>query len=199
MYTEKRITSMQHNWAAAAVVGAALLSALIVVQSGGGASTPELQERLDAVVAAGVPGAILLVRTGDETIRLTSGYGRLKNKTPIRTTDRFRVGSLTKTFVAALVLQLAGERKLSLEDSVERWLPGIVPDGQHITIRQLLNMKAGLYEYPNDPRIEADFVKGNWAHKWQPANSSRSGSRTSRSSRPARDGRTATRATSSPD
>ena len=167
MYTEKLMTRIPYGRAAAAV-GSALAIALLVVQGGGAASTPKLQERLDAVVAAGVPGAILLVRKGDETVRLTSGYGRLTSKTPIRTTDRFRVGSLTKTFVAAVVLQLAAEQKLSLDDSVERWLPGLVPDGAHITIRQLLNMKAGLYDYPNDPRIEADFVKGNWAHKWQP-------------------------------
>ena len=47
-------------------------------------------------------------------------------------------------------------------------MPGVVPNGENITIRQLLNMKAGLYDYPNDPRFEADFVKGNWGHKWQP-------------------------------
>jgi D-alanyl-D-alanine carboxypeptidase len=131
-------------------------------------STPKLQQALDGVVAASVPGAILLVREGDETVRLTSGYANLRAKTPIRTTDRFRIGSLTKTFVSAVILQLVDEGKLSLGDSVERWLPGLVPNGENITIRQLLNMKAGLYDYPNDPRVEGDFVKGNWAHKWSP-------------------------------
>ena len=65
-------------------------------------------------------------------------------------------------------LELVGEGSLTLDDTVERWLPGVVPNGENITIRQLLNMKAGLYDYPNDPRFEADLVKGNWAHKWQP-------------------------------
>src|SRR5438067_13204030 len=62
----------------------------------------ELQRRLDRVVAAGVPGAVLLVGERDGTIRLTSGHARLKPKTPMRAGDRFRVGSITKTFVATV-------------------------------------------------------------------------------------------------
>ena len=54
----------------------------------------------------------------------------------MRTSDRLRTGSLTKTYVATVVLQLAAERKLVLGDTVERWLPGLVPNGRRITIRQ---------------------------------------------------------------
>ena len=100
---------------------------------------PRLQRALDQVVAAGVPGAVLLVREGDRTIRLTSGYGNVKPRTPMRAGDRFRVGSITKTLVATVALQLVGERKLSLADTVERWLPGVVPNGKRITVRRLLN------------------------------------------------------------
>src|SRR4051812_23204309 len=106
---------------------------------------PKLQRRLDAVVAAGAPGAMLLVRDGDRTVRLTSGNGNLRPKTPMRAGDRFRVGSITKTFVATVVLQLVAERKLTLEDTIARWLPGVVPDGEHITVRQLLNHTSGLF------------------------------------------------------
>lgn len=132
------------------------------------AERDQLQQKLDELVAAGVPGAILLVRRGDQTLRLTSGYAELKSKTPPRTTDRFRVGSLTKTFVSTVMLQLADEGKLTLDDTVAQWLPGVVPGGEDITIRQLLNMKAGLYDYPNDPQFRAAFVKGDWAHRWRP-------------------------------
>jgi D-alanyl-D-alanine carboxypeptidase len=45
----------------------------------------------------------------------------------MRVSDRFRIGSLTKTYVATVVLQLAGEGRLSLEDSIERWLPAWCP------------------------------------------------------------------------
>jgi CubicO group peptidase (beta-lactamase class C family) len=61
----------------------------------------------------------------------------------MRARDRFRVGSITKTFVATAARQLAGERRLALEDTIERWLPGLVPDGGRITVGQLLNHTAG--------------------------------------------------------
>ena len=120
----------------------------------------KLQQALDALVAAGVPGALALVRVGDRTIRLASGYGNLAPRTPMRATDRFRIGSATKPFVAAVVLQLVGERKLSLADTVEHWLPGVVPNGERITVRQLLNHTSGLFEYLEDKR-----VLGGWPNR----------------------------------
>ena len=72
----------------------------------------------------------MLARQGNHTTLLASGYGNLKQKTRLRTSDRFRVGSITKTFVATLVLQLVGEGKLSLDDTVEQRLPGVIPHGQ---------------------------------------------------------------------
>lgn len=63
---------------------------------------------------------------------------------------RFRIGSATKTFTATVVLQLVGEGRLSLEDTVERWLPGVVggdgPDGGSVTVRQLLQHTSGIPE-----------------------------------------------------
>jgi D-alanyl-D-alanine carboxypeptidase len=97
---------------------------------------------------------VLLARDGDRTIRLTSGNGNLKPRAPMRAGDRFRVGSVTKTFVATVVLQLAGEGRLTLEDTVEHWLPGVVPNGERITVRQLLNHTSGLFAFGGD----RDFV-----------------------------------------
>lgn len=116
--------------------------------------TSKLRAALDAVVAAGVPGAIVVVRNGNRTVRLASGYGNLARRTPMRASDRFRVGSETKTFVSTVVLQLVGERKLTLADNVERWLPGLVPGGRHITIRQLLNHTSGLFDYTEGASFE---------------------------------------------
>jgi D-alanyl-D-alanine carboxypeptidase len=122
------------------------------------APKPELQRALDGLVAAGIPGAVLLVREGDRTIRLTSGYGNLKPRTPMRATDRFRSGSITKAFVATVVLQLVGEKKLRLTDTVERWLPGVVPNGKRITVRHLLNHTSGLFDYGGDRKwLEAAY------------------------------------------
>src|SRR3954451_1575212 len=97
----------------------------------GGASPPRaapsaaLAGRLRAAVAAGAPGVIALSRDGPRTVQLAAGVGDRARHTPIRTGDRFRAGSVTKTFAATLVLQLAGESRLSLDDTVERWLPGL--------------------------------------------------------------------------
>jgi D-alanyl-D-alanine carboxypeptidase len=102
------------------------------------------------VVASGAPGATALVRDGGRTLHLASGSGTVATRRPMRPRDRFRVGSVTKTFVAAVVLQLAGEGSLALEDAVERWLPGLLPNGAHITIRQLLNHTSGLADYGID-------------------------------------------------
>ena len=110
----------------------------------------KIQRALDRLTATEAPGAIALVRDGNRTIRLTSGYGNLKEKTPIRATDRFRIGSVTKTFVATVVLQLAGEGELRLDETVERWLPGLVPNGKNITLRELLNHTSGLFDVAND-------------------------------------------------
>jgi D-alanyl-D-alanine carboxypeptidase len=114
----------------------------------------KLQRALNQVVAGGVPGAVLLVREGRRTIRFTSGHGELKPKTPMRARDRFRVGSITKPFVAAVVLQLVAEHKLTLEDTVERWLPELLPDGERITVGELLNHTSGLFAFGGD----GDFV-----------------------------------------
>jgi D-alanyl-D-alanine carboxypeptidase len=134
------------------------------------AREPHLQAALDQLVAAGAPGALVLVREGDRTIRLTSGYGNLKPKARLRTTDRFRIGSVTKTFVATVVLQLVGEGKLALDDTIERWLPGLVPNGRAITVRQLLNHTAGLFDYlgDGDKTVERRVLSGDWNYRWKP-------------------------------
>jgi D-alanyl-D-alanine carboxypeptidase len=151
----------------------AALAALPAVTGGAssaGASPPDvsrLQQALDDVVAAGVPGAIALVRDGGRTIRLASGYANLAPRTPMRATDRFRIASETKTFVATVVLQLVGERKLALEETIERRLPGLVPNGRHITVRQLLNHTSGLFEYAEDNAFLAAQLKHR-TKAWRP-------------------------------
>lgn len=110
----------------------------------------ELQRAVDRVVAAGAPGVIALVRDGDRTVRVAGGHANLATRRPLRVTDRYRVGSATKTFVATVVLQLAGEGRLGISDTVERWLPGLVPGGGATTVRQLLNHTSGLADYAPD-------------------------------------------------
>ena len=86
----------------------------------------------------------------------------------MRAADRFRVASIAKTYTATVVLQLVGEGKLRLTDTVERWLPGLVPHGDKISIRQLLNHTSGLADFEYDPTVLAPYLAGDLSHRWAP-------------------------------
>jgi D-alanyl-D-alanine carboxypeptidase len=101
-------------------------------------------------------------------LRLTGGLGDVERKTPMNVRDHFKIASLTKTYTATVVLQLVAERKLHLFDSVERWLPGLVPNGEHITLRQLLNHLSGIADFETDPRYLAPYMRGDLGHYWAP-------------------------------
>jgi D-alanyl-D-alanine carboxypeptidase len=62
-------------------------------------------------------------------------------------TEHFRIGSITKTFVATAILQLVDEGRIELDEPIEMYLPGVVPNGANITVRQILNHTSGLYDY----------------------------------------------------
>ncbi|MET9435612.1 serine hydrolase domain-containing protein [Streptomyces sp. NPDC006551] len=108
------------------------------------------QQALDAAVEAGVPGAVAQARTGRAGWTGTAGERGGK--------DHYRVGSITKTFVATVLLQLQAEGRLDLDDPVEKWLPGMVRgnghDGRKITVRQLLNHTSGVYSVTSDPGFQ---------------------------------------------
>jgi D-alanyl-D-alanine carboxypeptidase len=149
---------------------ASLVAAAVVVGVAAAAPTPpsSLQQDVDALVAAGAPGVIMLVRDGNKTTRLTGGVAEIATNTPMTAADRYRIASLTKTYVATVVLQLVGEGKLRLNDTVERWLPGLVPNGGKITIRQLLNHTSGLADHERDPEVLAPYQSGNLGYYWSP-------------------------------
>lgn len=121
-----------------------------------------LQQGLDRIVGEGAVGAVAEVRAGARVWRGSSGVTRLGGSEPVPVESRFRAGSITKSFVATVVLQLVAEGRLRLTDRVSRWLPGVVPDGHAITIRDLLDQTSGIADYldtlalPPDPGFLAD-------------------------------------------
>jgi D-alanyl-D-alanine carboxypeptidase len=126
-----------------------------------------LQRLVDGLVRDGAPGAIAVVRTTAGVRRVQGGVARSRPRLPMAAMDRFRVASVTKSFVATIVLELVAEGKLRLDDTVERRLPGLLPDGRTITIRELLDHTSGLREYEQD----APFVRAVIAHPgrtWPP-------------------------------
>lgn len=106
----------------------------------------ELQRELDAVVAAGATSASAEIACGGRRLHASSGSAELGSSRPVPPEARFRVGSESKTFLATVVLQLVAENRLGLDDSVESRLPGVVPRGDRITARQLLNHSSGLFD-----------------------------------------------------
>ncbi|MFI5892794.1 serine hydrolase domain-containing protein [Actinoplanes sp. NPDC051513] len=111
-----------------------------------------LQEQLDAVHAAGMPGAFAEVRDGRRTWTPTTGVADVATGAPVRDGMRHRVGSITKTFTATTMLQLAGERRIALDAPIGRYLHrGLVPAGlaRQVTVRMLLNHTSGIGDYAN--------------------------------------------------
>lgn len=144
---------MSHRKATAVsvLVAAALLApagtpAVAAAPASGADRTP-LQQALDATVAAGVPGAVAEVRDERGVWRGSSGTADLDSGRTSHAGDRFRAGSVTKSFVATVVLQLVAEGKVGIDDDIEKQLPGVVPHGEHITVRQLLQHTSGLANY----------------------------------------------------
>ncbi|WP_405903233.1 beta-lactamase family protein [Streptomyces sp. NBC_00656] len=134
------------------------VAALLLAASGGmpavaDAQHPDpLQRQVDAIHDTGVVGVSAEVTAPGTRTRAVARAGVAERGTgrPMPQGGRFRIGSATKTFTATVVLQLVGEGRMSLEDTVERWLPGVVAgsglDGSRITVRQLLQHTSGIPE-----------------------------------------------------
>ncbi|MFB7245346.1 serine hydrolase domain-containing protein [Streptomyces populi] len=101
------------------------------------------------VTRGGAPAAALLADDGSGSHFASTGIGMARS-------DHFRAGSITKSFIATVVLQLAAEHRLSLSDSVDAHLPGLVRgagnDGRRITLRSLLRHTSGLYDFTRTTR-----------------------------------------------
>ncbi|WP_314175220.1 serine hydrolase domain-containing protein [Streptomyces winkii] len=126
------------------------------------------QDAMDAEVQqAGAPGVLGQARDGGGVWHGTSGDADRVSDRPMMPQDRFRIGSLTKTFIAAVLLQLQAEGRVDLDAPVEHWLPGTVrgggQDGRVTTVRQLLGHTSGLYDFTADSRIKRDYFGPRFA------------------------------------
>ena len=130
--------------------------------AGDGAISPDiLQQLLDKAVAeAGVPGAIAGISVpGRGQWILASGMRDLERSLPMDPGNAVRIGSITKTMMATIVLQLVDEGGLSLDDRLTKWLPDTrVPHAAEITIQQLLNHTSGIYNFVFDEVYQAGLL-----------------------------------------
>ena len=136
------------------IAALALASALLT-----GAAPPpesELQQAADRLVAtSSVPAVITLVEQDGRRVVVAAGHARIGGR-QARPEDRFWIGSVTKTFVATVIMQLVAEHRIRLDDTVHRYLPGRLRAGRQIRIRQLLNHTSGIPDYMQyEPWISA--------------------------------------------
>ncbi|AXG82569.1 class A beta-lactamase-related serine hydrolase [Streptomyces paludis] len=127
-----------------------------------------LAELAQQVVDAGAPGTIVRVDDGSgKPVEITRQAPWTKADHALTASDKFRMGSNTKTMVATVVLQLVADNKLKLSDPVDAWLPGMIPGGSEITVRMLLNHTSGLFNYLFDPDVFQAFI-GQDTKVWTP-------------------------------
>ncbi|MFD7230404.1 serine hydrolase domain-containing protein [Streptomyces sp. NPDC059881] len=119
-----------------------------------------VQHVLDAAVTGhGFPGMVAEVRRDGRSWFGAAGTAEYGTGRERLAEEQIRVGSITKTFTSTVILQLAAEYVLGLDDTVETWLPGLIRgnghDGDKITIRHLLSHRSGLFAYV----LDADMLR----------------------------------------
>lgn len=155
MTTTKNTTKFSPSRPTKALVltAAAVLagSGAVATSAAASASTTKHGDRLmhevgRHVLDSGAPGYMSLIN-GKAT---ATGVADMETGRKLKATDQFEIGSNTKTFMSALTLQLVDRKQVKLDAPIEKYLPGVVPNGKNITVRMLLNHTSGLFSYTGD-------------------------------------------------
>ncbi len=143
-------------WVSALLASLSIFIALVGAAQAG-SKDEVLHNALVQGITMGLPGVSVAVGVGDSVAWTgTAGYSDLLRKVPVKTDDRFGVGSITKTFVARVILQLVEEGKLDLDktavDYLDLAIVRDVPNTDKATLRQLLNHQSGIptWEFQED-------------------------------------------------
>ncbi len=137
---------------------AGLAVALVFVPGAAQASTTsELQRGLDKIHAAGMPGVFAVGQNGTAREPAASGAGDVNTGRPVQPHYRHRVGSITKTFVATVMLQLSAEGRVDLDAPIGRYLPEFAVDG--VTVRMLLNHTSGIGNFTDTIESPEDVLR----------------------------------------
>ncbi|MEU5901818.1 serine hydrolase domain-containing protein [Streptomyces venezuelae] len=160
--------------ALATCVGATLVSCSDGAEPAAGQSAPgpaadaRLARLAQKAADTGSLGVIVRVDSGDgKPVEIAEQAAWTKDDHTLAAGDQFRVGSNTKTVTATLVLQQVTENRISLADTVEEWLPGLVEGGEDITVRMLLNHTSGLGDFLLTPEFLPSLT-GQEKRTWTP-------------------------------
>ena len=130
----------------------AVCFAALSISSGQSKQEKQLTKVLDDLLSAqfkpGAPGrAVLIAKKGEVVYQKGFGYADLELNVPVRPEMIFRIGSVTKQFTAVAILQLVEQGKISVKDSIQKFIPDFPSKGQTITIENLLTHTSGITEY----------------------------------------------------
>lgn len=138
---------MRHTYVAALLAGA------LATPAAGAQDTRALVHYVDSVATAAVAehrtaGVSVAVVTNGRTV-LAKGYGfaDLENDVPATAETVYRIGSITKQFTSAAIMRLMEQGRLSLDDTLQKFLPDFPTQGKRVTVRQLLNHTSGIRSY----------------------------------------------------
>src|SRR5881394_44997 len=147
-----------------------LFATLIAAPLFGQSSADKRDAALDEAIRRGIkrasaPGAIVGIWHDDRAPYVrTFGVRDTASGQPMATDLSMRIGSNTKAFVVTGILMLADQGKLGLDDPIDRYVKG-VPSGERITLRQLAQMRSGLYNYADDTNKD---LPTQHLRKWTP-------------------------------
>ncbi|MFD4631161.1 serine hydrolase domain-containing protein [Streptomyces sp. NPDC058284] len=139
---------------------------------GAGKRHDATQRALDALERAGMPGVAAEVSSPQGKWFGSAGFADTATKRKRTAADHLRAGSNTKSLISVVLLQLEAEGELSLDDSVERWLPGVLQgngyDGNKVTVRQLINHTSGVHDMVSTPEWQKHMNgPGFLAHRYE--------------------------------
>lgn len=124
---------------------------------------PRLSARLDKAIAdvrrqANIPGVVVgLWMPGKGNYVRATGVANTTTHKPMAVDSYVRIGSETKTFTVTALLELVDRHRVRLDDPISRYVPG-VPNGRNITLRQLAEMRSGLFPYTSDADFQHDLL-----------------------------------------
>lgn len=109
-----------------------------------------------------LPGAIMAIKTAEKPLWIgAEGKKNLENDNEMEVCTPFRIGSITKVFIAAVALKLQEEKKINLDNKITQYLPELkiqIPQANSITLRMLLNHSSGIIDPKNDDSEYLDFI-----------------------------------------
>ncbi|MEM1189324.1 MAG: serine hydrolase domain-containing protein [Pseudomonadota bacterium] len=160
------------SWCAIAILASALATNAIA-QNSAQNDVERLERALTAGIAMGIPGISAAIGVGDSVVWAgTAGYNDLVRQVPLSINDRFGVGSITKTFVARVILQLVAEGKLELDKTPQEYLDldivRSIPNTGTATLRHLLNHQSGIptWEFQEDWIRKGRGAEMELGHVW---------------------------------